>query len=237
MNTAESNNLEYCPKTAIIGTTGLLGKAFYEHYQKIGADCVGTTHSKLLGNEQYFNLEAPNIAPLRLKKQGYSQALILAGITKIAQCELEREKTWEINVKGTLELIRQLTEEDIVPIFFSSDYVFDGQQGYYTDDALVNPCTEYGKQKAEVEKSIIEISQGSCLVVRLSKVFTLDKGDNTLLDEMCRQLMTNKPIKAAYDQIFSPILLFDVIKIVVELQTKGLLGIFKKILNVLKIPV
>ena len=74
---------------------------------------------------------------------------------------------------GTLELARQLAGEGVVPVFFSTDQVFDGRDGRYVDEAPANPLNEYGAQKAEVERRLPEVCGGRCLVVRLGKVFGL----------------------------------------------------------------
>src|SRR5205823_2437610 len=126
---------------------------------------------------------------------------------------------------GTLELVRQLWERDIVPIFLSSDYVFDGKRtDGYDDKAPVSPGTEYGRQKAAVEKFLAE-SGRSHLVLRLSKVFGLEKGDGTLLDEMAASLMSGRPVAAARDQVFCPTWVVDLVKAIMEVQVRGLRGI------------
>jgi dTDP-4-dehydrorhamnose reductase len=194
-------------------------------YRQIYSDCVATVRKPNIDNISYFDLLSPNITPLRLTETGHKEALIFAAITKIDRCEAEKDLTRKINVGGTLELIKQLVSEGIKPIFFSSDYVFDGISGNYADDAPTNPITEYGRQKAEVEARIDEITKGNYLIVRLSKVFSLNKGDGSLLDEMASALANGDTIRAAYDQIFCPTLISDVISAVAYLQSKGITGI------------
>ncbi len=213
------------PKSVIIGAYGFLGRNFLAIYRTVHPDCVGTARKPSDANVFYMDLVAPNISPLRLADTGHKEALILAAITKIDRCEKEKELTRKINVEGTLELIRQLVVEGIKPIFFSSDYVFNGISGNYTDDAPTNPITEYGRQKAEIEDKIGEISHGNYLVVRLSKVFSIEKSDNSLLDEMAHTLVSGGILRAAFDQIFCPTLISDVINTVVYLQAKGTKGI------------
>ena len=86
--------------------------------------------------------------PICLKRAEDIQALILVAVTKIDTCEEEKAMTRRVNVDGTLELIRQLVNEGIKPVFFSSDYVFDGDTGGYLDESPLNPINEYGHQKS-----------------------------------------------------------------------------------------
>ncbi len=137
-----------------------------------------------------------------------------------------QDRTRRINIEGTLNLIQQLVDEGVKPVFFSSDNVFDGKTGLYDDESLPNPLNEYGRHKAEVELRVKDICQdGNFLIVRMSKVFSLNKGDGTLLDEMASTLHSGGMIQAADDQLFSPVLVSDVVNIVTALQIKNVTGV------------
>ncbi len=173
----------------------------------------------------FLDVLSPDVAPLKLVESGHQEAMVLTGITKIAICEKDKELSRKINVDGTLELVRQLLSAGIKPIVFSSDIVFDGVTGLYDEDARTNPVNEYARQKAEVEARIKEIcKRNNYLIVRLSKTFSLDKGDGTFLDEMASILKSGGVVRAAYDQVFSPLCVLDLVKLVIVLQTKGLTG-------------
>ena len=150
--------------------------------------------------------------------------MIAAAVTKIDRCEKEKTLTRKINVDGTISLIRQLNKTGIMPIFLSSDYVFDGtKENGYSDEDTLSPCTEYGREKAEVEEELKK-SNSPYLIIRLCKTFDLIKGTNTLLNEMAASLFKKKEIRAASDQIFSPTWVKDVVNAVLKTQRLGLLG-------------
>lgn len=215
----------YTPKTVIIGSSGFIGSGFSSFYRTIYSDCYCLDKRVVNDTTLFFDLMKPDISSLKLAEKDYKDALILAAVSKVDKCEKERELTKKINVDGTLELVRQLVDEGIRPIYFSSDYVFSGEGGKYSDDAKVCPVTEYGRQKAEVEEKIKEVSKNNYLVIRMSKVFSLEKNDGTLLDEMAGILASEGTIRSAYDQIFCPTLLQDIIRAVVLLQSKSFNGI------------
>lgn len=212
------------PKTAIVGATGLIGKAFFSLYQQIYPDCIGTTRNIETDKLKYLDLLSSDVASLKLSTTGHKNAIIAAGIAKILLCEKEKEYSKKIT-DGTLNLVRQLVDEGIKPIYISSDYVFDGYSGNYEDDSNLNPLNEYGKQKAEIEEGIKRICKDNYLIVRFSKVFTLKKGDGTIFDEMAASLVSGKTIRAAQDQIFSPTLLSDSVNAVKYLQLNDFNGI------------
>jgi dTDP-4-dehydrorhamnose reductase len=53
----------------------------------------------------------------------------------------------------------------------------------------------------------------------------MNKGDGTLLDEMVGILKSGGTIRAAYDQIFCPTLISDLINVVAVIQTLGISGV------------
>lgn len=214
------------PKTVVIGSNGFIGSRFLKFYKGFYQDTIGLDIKSNDSNCLKFDISSMSVKKIGLKDKGYQHALILAGITKISICEREKERSRTINVYGTINLIKELIEEGIKPIFFSSDYVFDGERGGYKDYDPVNPINEYGRQKAEVEAAMSGITKGNYMVLRLGKVFSLTKGDGTLFDEMAGIIKNGGIVRAAYDQIFCPILIDDVIKAVTQLQIKNASGIF-----------
>jgi dTDP-4-dehydrorhamnose reductase len=211
------------PRTAVIGARGYLGRHLLPAYQAADPDVCWTD---LAAGEtaHAVDLAAPDVRPLRLREFGYEYAVIAAAVTGLARCEEERAFTRARNVDGTLELARQLAAEGVVPVFFSTDQVFDGRNGRYDDAAAANPLNEYGAQKAEVERRLPEVCGGRSLVVRLGKVFGLAKGDRTLIDEMADRLSSGQEVRAARDQVFCPALIGDVVRAVLALQSAGVTG-------------
>ena len=137
---------------------------------------------------------------------------------------LQSQLTDRINVEGTLQVIRQLNEMDILPIFLSSDYVFNGEVGGFSDFDATCPNTEYGRQKAIVEKEM-QIAGKPYIIARLSKVFGLVKNDKTLLDEIAGRLIEGRKFFAAHDQVFSPICVDDMVRAILEIQRHGMRGV------------
>jgi dTDP-4-dehydrorhamnose reductase len=208
-----------------LGAKSFLGKRFLKAYQALYPDTIGTHYQPSPGLLT-FNLESPNLNSLPLEKGEYTYAVITSFISKVAICEKEKEKTYRLNVKNMLCLIEQLLEKEIIPIFFSSDYVFDGEKGNYEENSLLSPLNEYGKHKAEMERKIPLLCGKNHLILRLSKVFAVGKDENSFLNEIVSALMEGKKIKAAYDQIFCPILAHDVIQNVWLLQSQNTRGLF-----------
>jgi dTDP-4-dehydrorhamnose reductase len=210
------------PRTAVFGAGGYLGRHLLAAHRAVYPDALG---ADVAGPWEPLDLAAPDVRPLRLRECGYEYAIIAAAVTGLARCEQDRAYTRARNVDGTLELARQLVAEGVVPVFFSTDTVFDGREGGYADDAPTNPLNEYGAQKAEVERRLPEVCGGRCLIPRLGKVFGLVRGDRTLLDEMADRLVKGQEVAAAHDMVFCPVFVGDVVRAVLALQSVGVMGV------------
>jgi dTDP-4-dehydrorhamnose reductase len=211
-------------KTVVLGGVGFIGRHFLSKYRVFYPDTIGTS-SRPLSSHLFFDLKKPDIAPLQLREHGYTWALIACGMTGIAQCERDAAMAHRINVEGTLETVRQLIDEGITPIFISSDYVFDGAKGGYSTGDPRQPLNVYGRLKAEAEENIIARCNNRCLIVRLSKIYGLYRGDGTLIDAMAQVLQRGDTLQAAIDQIFCPTFIEDVVEGVVSAQTAHVTGL------------
>ncbi|MBI5346633.1 MAG: SDR family oxidoreductase [Chlamydiae bacterium] len=201
-------------KVLIIGANSFIGSNLARAFEKTGVPTVGT-HYKAEPNLKVLDLLNPDIDKLDLPFNEFSHAIIAAGAVKIEFCEREKEISYRCNVDGPLKLAKQLIAKKITPIFFSSDYVFDGKAGNYTETSPLNPLNEYGRQKALLEQKIPEICNNNYIIFRLAKVFGSSRTNKGLIDEMIINLLNKKKIQAAYDQMFSPISIDDVVDAII----------------------
>jgi dTDP-4-dehydrorhamnose reductase len=151
--------------------------------------------------------------------------IIAAALIDVYKCEYDKENTYPVNVIGTLKLIRQIVEEGLKPIFLSTDWVFRGDTGDYNDEAKPDPVCEYGMQKAEVELEIPNICKDNYLIVRLSRMYSFQKGDNSTPDQIARSFSKGEKVRVASDQVFAPLLINDAVRAIFGLQRVGSTGI------------
>lgn len=154
-----------------------------------------------------------------------SHAFILSGITALDTCFREHERTHRFNVENTCVLALQLMSRGIVPIFVSSDLVFDGGRAPFRECDPRAPNTAYGRQKAEVEQ-ILESSQGKHLIVRFSKLYSLEEDDQSSVAQVWRTLKAGDIVSAATDQAISPTYVGDAVTALLRLADEGQDGIW-----------
>lgn len=156
---------------------------------------------------------------------GVTHAFLLHGMRNIDECARNPELAYKINVDSQKGMIDDLLAAGVVPVFASSDAVFDGTRGMWTEEDPVNPMLTYGRHKAKVEQYLEE---KSCpwLAVRLAKVVGIAPGSVNLLSDWMSQLETGAAIRCAYDQVFSPVDVDDVVRALIRLAEKNFTGIF-----------
>lgn len=212
-------------KSAVIGASGYIGSHLFREYRRFFPDCIGTGFSRINKELVYFDLRHPDLFKLHLEETEHQAVIISSAIPNIAWCEANPTESYTLNVQGTLKLIKQIGDTSLTTIFLSSDYVFNGQTGHYSDLSETNPITEYGRQKAAVEREIPNLTN-KYLILRLSKTYGLTLNDGTLLDSIASNLINNKQIWVASDQFFNPTSINDVVSMLLHLQKQSANGLF-----------
>lgn len=210
-------------KTAIIGASGFVGRHLWQSYRQFFPDCVGTAFTSHDSEFIPCDIRTPNLHSLRLEETGHQAVLITSAKSNVSYCAAEIDAAYAVNVAGTLELIRQIGRTSMAVIFLSSDYVFEGTTGGYGDDADTRPSTEYGRHKETVEKEIPSLAE-NYLILRLSKIYGIQKNDRTLLDDMAQSFAHGQAVQAAADQYFCPTYVMDLVQAVHVIQNRGLQG-------------
>jgi len=209
----------------IIGASGYIGQNLYNYFSRKNDVTIGTYYKSPKKGLYYFDLEHPNLKNLRAYLKKTSHAFICSAITNIDECKRNEKRAYKINVEGTKKLIEQFFKLDIIPIFLSSDMVFDGEKGNYTELDKTNPCNIYGNHKKIIEDFLLN-SNEPYLIARLSKIFGLGFNDNTLLTNWVKQLQNDEVIRCATNQILSPTYIKDLTNILDLVIEKKLYGLY-----------
>ncbi|MFT2111666.1 sugar nucleotide-binding protein [Marinomonas sp. 2405UD68-3] len=210
----------------IFGASGLLGYRLYQHFLSRNLSPIGTYNQSEKSGLVFFDLEHSQLKDLKIQTNNNYFAIICASLTNISYINENPKETAKINVDATIRLISSLNELNIPILFISSDNVFSGKKGNYSDTSVANPISEYGKQKRIVEVALNEITKGECIILRLAKIISNNANDSSILNDIVSQLQSSKPIKAARDLIFNPTALSDIVRAIELLINKEARGFF-----------
>ena len=161
-------------KILITGVCGLLGqnlvRAMHQDNDLIGVDILPEpAYLKGLVRYQLLDISSPDAVKNTLGELNPDVIINTAAITNVDACEKEQEKTDLINHRAVRFLLGAL-EKDARFVQLSSDYVFDGKNGPYIDEAKPNPVSFYGLSKLRAENAVNE-HPGDHLIVRTMVIF------------------------------------------------------------------
>ena len=110
-------------------------------------------------------------------------------------------------------------------VFISSDLVFDGTKGKYSEEDEVNPLNVYGKQKVMAEK-IINDNLENWLILRASHIYAWSPGSDNFVTWVIENLKGGLEVQISYDQFVTPIHVENFVDIVIKLLEKDKRGIY-----------
>lgn len=114
-------------------------------------------------------------------------------------CEEHKDEAYQINVAACKNLI-DVFGRDVTYIYISSDYVFDGMRGNYTESDTPAPFTAYGRQKLAAENLFLQNAPRS-FIVRLAALFDRN---GTFCKFLRSQLQNGASVECFEDVFYSP---------------------------------
>ena len=128
-----------------------------------------------------------------------------AAYTNVDGSEINKELAHQVNVEGLQNLI-QLSDINTYLIQISSDYVFDGANGPYSEDEHTFPVNYYGKTKLEAE-NILRGTRRKWAIFRPNVLYSSDLFCNgNFFAWVYKSLLKKQSISVVTDQISNPTL-------------------------------
>ena len=127
--------------------------------------------------------------------------LNLAALTDVDGCELDPQQAKDINVSGVKNLCRDFSGHFIQ---ISTDYVFDGKSGPYSEEDEPNPKSVYGKTKLFADNWLID-NYSKSTIIRTNILYSYTKRTKaSFLKWVVDSLNDNQNIKVVNDQWNNP---------------------------------
>lgn len=212
----------------IVGASGFIGESLYKYCKDNNIAVCGTYFNDKVDGLKYFDIVSGNIGQF-IEENGINKngliAIICSAIVNIDKCKKNIGLSRSINNDNTKRIIGDLNEINAKIVFFSSEAVFDGESGPYDEDSKPNPVTEYGSQKLEVEKYIIE-NVRKYLILRVSRACSSSFGKKDIFEEFYQSVKQNKEINCLEGQSFTLTDVNDIARITVKASMNGLNGLY-----------
>jgi dTDP-4-dehydrorhamnose reductase len=223
-------------KILITGSNGLLG-------QKIVYACLGNYRDKVeliataRGENRLITQHGYTYHPMDIGDRENVLSVIAqfqpdvvihaAAMTNVDACESDREGCLRNNVHAVDYIVDACNSVGAHLVHVSTDFIFDGLNGPYTEEAEANPVSYYGWSKAEAE-NIVKAKSNSWAILRTILVYGV-------ADHMSRSnvvlwakgaLEKGSPINVVDDQYRMPTLAEDLAEGCLLAATQKANGVF-----------
>lgn len=213
-------------KILILGSAGMLGYQLYNLLKKKNYEVKGvcrkskSTSYKFIRSKKFANIDLQNFNHLEKYVEYFSPDFVIncAGIIKQKYNKNEKNKIFLINssLPNFLGILSKKYSFKFIHI--STDCVFDGKKGNYTEKEIPNSLDDYG-----FSKSLGEVNLQNCITLRTSIIGHELSQKNGLLEWFLNQ----KKVSGFKNAFFSGLTTLELSKIINKLlKVKFKYGIY-----------
>ena len=212
----------------IPGVSGLLGLNF-AHTCAETDEVVGTVNSNPLKKVPFQTMNY-DFSSLHNLEDLFEEVKPDMVVNCVAIANLDAsEKQPELAKKLNAELpgkLAEITKKLSIPfIHISTDAVFDGKKGNYTEEDKTNPINIYAATKL-VGEEIVSSSNPDAIIARVNFYGWSLSGKRSLCEFFFNNLKAGIPLKGFNDLFYNPMMVTDLAEILLEMVEKNLAGIY-----------
>lgn len=215
----------------VFGSNGLLGQNIIRHFAKnnevIGSSFENENFIAELNFPYYKADLTKHMEVAELIHQVQPTVIInTAAFTNVDGCEDNPEICWNVNVRGVENIVDGAASIKPILVHVSTDYVFDGDNGPYSEDDPPNPRGNYARSKLAAEK-VVQNSDLEYIIGRTQVLYGAGKKVRpNFVTWTIDQLSHKRKIRIVDDQIGTPTYAPDFCEAVDRLLRKEAYGLF-----------
>jgi dTDP-4-dehydrorhamnose reductase len=146
-------------------------------------------------------------------------------LSKPDECEQDKEQAYNTNVSATGYLLAEAARWESFFVFLSTDFVFSGEEGMYSEDDPLAPVNYYGQTKVEAEAMVKEYSFDWSIVRTVLVYGHPQGGRDNILTMVANNLEEGKHLKIFDDQVRTPTYVEDLaqgLKTIIDKRATGI---------------
>lgn len=196
-------------KILITGSDGFFASRFSQYYKD--------AYEVIALNRYDLDITNSDETMKIIKSLNPSYLVHAAAISDTGICERDPVLSFEVNVKGSINIARACAESKTKLIYLSSDQIYNGniEEGPYDEEHFTNPNTVYGNHKKDAEVAIAEIMQQH-VILRLTWLFSLPeknkKTNSNIIWNITKSTMKNEPLKLPVNEYRGITYVYDLIE-------------------------
>ena len=213
----------------VTGASGLLGASVVSHARELGHNVVSLCHNRA------FRFPSAQVHKVDLNDALASRAILMrlkpsivihcAAATNVDWCEDHPAEAAQINTASSAMLAMCARELGASFVHISTDAVFDGKRGNYTEADEPKPLNVYAESKLLAEREVLR-QHPSALIARVNIYGWNTQNKFSLAESVLSQLAAKKPVPGFTDVQFTPILVNDLAECLLEMLDRELSGLY-----------
>jgi dTDP-4-dehydrorhamnose reductase len=213
----------------ITGASGLLGAHVLK--QALGANQkvagIANRYEFQLPGAEIYNVDLTDFAASRRIAAGVQPTAIVhcAAATNVDWCDDHPEQAHQLNVCASSSLAQLAQEIGARFVYVSTDSVFDGDRGNYSETDAPCPCNVYARTKLLGEQEVLRIHP-SALIVRVNFYGWSMQNKASLAEWILGRLNEGGTVPGFCDVYFCPTLVDDLAEALLRMMDRGMSGIY-----------
>lgn len=192
-------------KMLVIGGSGQVGSAIcrlgQSHYEVVST--YQTKKQPDLAYEQRQLDLASGKAGQLIAEVKPDLVFLCASYTNVDGCESDVERSYGANVRGVEDVIGACLENSARLVYYSTDYIFDGIAGPYTEESKPSPVCVYGRHKLLAEEAVRSRLPDS-LILRTTVVYGPEPQGKNFVLRLIANLRSGQTVNVPIDQVGNP---------------------------------
>ncbi len=212
-------------RALVVGASGFVGWYLRLVLAGRGHEVWGTFHSDPLPTLLPLDIVDAEASAELVNRLRPDVIFVPAAIPNVDWCEAHPAESFRVNVLGLSHLLEAAKGRRSRLVFFSTEYVFDGARGPYSEQDRPNPISVYGRQKLAGEEMVLGRAPES-LVVRTTVVYGWERRARNFSQRLLAELQAGRRVKVPSDQVSSPTYVADLAEAACDLAEKGCAGLY-----------
>lgn len=212
----------------VTGASGLLGlnlalEATKEHlvFGLTNRNPLHTAAFRVLNTD----LLEPGAAERLLERTQPDWVIHCAALANLEACEADPEQARQLNTEVPRKLAQHVARGGARLIHVSTDAVFDGQRGDYTETDTPNPLSVYAQTKLDGERAVAQANPDA-IIARVNLFGWSLNGRRSLSEFFFNNLQAGKTVMGFTDVFFCPLLANNLAGIFIKMLEKDLHGLY-----------
>ncbi len=221
-------------KVLITGANGFLGyyltKQLLGEYYEVIATGKGKNRLPFYEGKHFKYVAMDFTDPFAVhdvfEKHKPDMVVHTGAMSKPDDCEQNQWQAYLTNVEGTITLLLNAGEQKSFFVFISTDFIFDGVNGMYSEDDNPGPVNFYGKTKLEAEDAVKEYEYDWTIVRTVLVYGKPAAGRGNILSVVKEKLEKGEEYSVFDDQVRTPTYVGDLASGIVSVLEKRATGIY-----------